>query len=298
MEMTFTSMIILDPKDLVRDPDVVILNTLKAKYENVCFKQYFIVEVKKIVARGNITFNMNEFPSLPRCDVSFTVVYITYEMDQLVALKIEKIEYDNVISGNDHIVAQTPLSNMEKYFKPKPGDYFIAIVDYVSYETFSKIAMNVSLYVPIMGYSVYRIVPGTANDMIKQAMEKALNYIDKALKNKKLEKFIDIFRTKNLSKLKLTKHTVFDKVPVINENMILAFCYFDPREEGIYYTAPDDVEIFNGYVHGVVAEGVCIENILYRYINDIYNFINMMEYLSKMTDEEFEKNKHIWKIYS
>jgi hypothetical protein len=295
MEKNFTVTVELDPRELTQKPDDIILKAIRAKYQNVCYGNHFLIEVTKLVARGKIFFSANSFPSKPLCDIIFSARYIIYKVDQQVALKIREISYSEVHCENDHIIARLPVSALEEYFKPEPGLYFVALVDELNYQNFSKITMNVSPYVPYPGNFITRIVPGTVDTIMREATQKCLQYVREKVPGCK--KFLEIFNKTNRARIEYKKYSIFDNVPEITENQRFITRAYDPLQEGIYYLAPDSAETLEGQDQSVISEAISLETILYRYSVDIYNFIYMMEFLGRMTDEEFVGNEVVWKVY-
>jgi hypothetical protein len=294
MEKSFTVSVEISPEDLTQNINKIVLKSLKKKYENVCWGHHFITEVLNIEARGNIEFSRNKWPTMPFCDVIFRAKYITYARDQQVALRIKEIVYDMVQCENDHIIAQMPVSALDGIFKPAVGLYFVALVDELNYQNFSKITMNISPWVPFAANMLTRIVPGEVDPVLMEAIEKCVKNIGNV---KGLEKYFSIFRRQNKARIDLPKKTIFEAVKGVDKNSVFVARSFDPMEEGIYYIGPDDFDLMDGLPVSWCTEAVPLAAVVYRYAVNVHDFVVMMRFFSKMTDEEFKKNEVVWKVY-
>lgn len=301
MDELFISTIEFNTNDFVGITTVndLILKKVREQFTNKCLNGKRIKEITHLNRRGIIEYGRNKFPATLRCDVQFAAICKSYNKGDLILLRITKIEQNRVVAETDDYIAfmemnkQMPISSILKV-----GSYFIAIIAELLLETGKKISMMIRPYIKRPKFQITRVANALENEKIREAITLCINNIKKITANDKIKEAFEIFHVKSPIKWIYEPLSIYDPVKINNEldNIMFVINPYDAIENGLYYILPDG-DTLKSYESIVKTEAVSLEYKVYKYCSSVCNYIEVIEQISKLTDEQYKQNEAIWKFY-
>lgn len=131
------------------DIDATIIYLLNNKYNNKCFKSFYILSVTKIIKRGSITCKNKVLDGTMYVDVMFEAEGIIYEKNEIIhKCKIIQIGNNNIIHAKSEY-ASIQIRNITNIDIFKENDEIPVIVNLVRYKMFlSEVTISAIPFIP------------------------------------------------------------------------------------------------------------------------------------------------------
>ena len=146
--------------------DLKLLNLLRIKYKNRCFKGIFILDVKNIVRRSSLRCKNKVLDGSTYVDISFEVIGIMYEYGDIIhKCKISHINNNGTMFAKSEF-ASIYIKNVNGGNLFKIDDEIPVIVNMVGYTLYDKgISVSAIPLVPIIKKStIFKVIKDEIND--------------------------------------------------------------------------------------------------------------------------------------
>ncbi len=245
MELEFTTTIELDNREIHLNLGDILLKTLKNLYEHKCYKTYFIKEIKKITARGLVTFTTNHYPTMPVVDVTFLAECANYKISDIMAVKITDMDSKIVLCSTEDYVL-TFSSEIVQVLKLKKGSSLLVIATNINYKHGSKLAISaIPFQKPKMLQITMIHLPQFENEEFKLLLSKIEQVRLEILEKRKSVKdtFVNAKEIENIKKLK--KYSALEDIPaqvskIMKEHNTQIYFVLNPQDdffEASYYVS-------------------------------------------------------------
>ncbi len=292
------------------DYDKNILQILKNKYENRCFKSVYILEITNIIARSSLHCKNKVLDGTVYLDVTFEVVGIVYDKGDIIHnCKIVQINNNYIMHAKSQY-ASLRINNITKVDIFKENDEIPVIVSMARYNIYdNEIPIIAVPLIPLTKKIIlYNITePLTNQNSILEEfdidnLKTSIKAVEKHKQNKKIYEFFKdlLYPLKKVEKIYGTQKEIsIDNLLNIQENdtYYTGYRYLDNNT----YSQIDenDVEkIKKDYEETAIvniSKKEFILNTLHEYMRDLNIFTEFLETYD--TIEKINSKTIIWKLY-
>ena len=298
----FETKVVLDDINDIFNPDIdnIILNILKTKYTNSCFKSCFIIKVNHMVNRSLLNTISRNLDAHVNVDVMFEAEVLCYEKFELL-LDNEIVDTSNdkiLANGNDrYIMINNKTQIMNNFIKGQKIPIFVGKCSYPLYK--KVIEINAYPFIPILEneQNIYYNIEKLTEDE-KEKLQPLIDNINTELKtttNKESHKFFEdllypfsspLYKKldTSISHYKLIELDTFGVVSQLNENKLNdgLISNIDTNKSEVDIKEEKAVVVYTIYLSKYFK--------YLKMINDLANYYN--------TKKLIEENKNIFDLYT
>ncbi len=271
----------------------MILNLLKKKFKNKCYKSVYILDIIEIIRRSKLHCKSKNLNGESYVDVQFSAECLIYEKGEIIHnCKIIQITERDIILAKTTFCA-VHIKNITKLDIFKESEEMPVIVKAVRYNLFdTEIAISGIPLVPIpRDLTKFRI---TNNELIEDVKEtKYIMDLEKKISNfnnKAVKFFRDlIYPHKKYEDYKKIAERVKIKDFInlqINDIVFMGDKYLD--EDIFYKYLNDDADID-------ITKQELYEKVLIEYKKDLHNMLGLLE---NYDINKIKKSATLWKVYN
>jgi hypothetical protein len=287
---------------------------LKKKYNNICYKSVYILDILEITRRGNITCKNKELNGSVYVDVQFKADCLIYEKNEIIHnCKIVQISDKNIIlAKSQHCAIQ--IKNVSKMDIFKQNEEVPVIVHATRYNLFdTEISVSAIPFVPIPKEIIlYRIKPSETVEDLCSDIKDELKEIEKL--NNEISKFppkaIKFFTELIYPFDKYYKYTQCEKLDIVEfvksfdsvQDDDIIFTGNRYLNEGIIYRVKSAdksaVKSLDKSLEDAteieITKAALYDRVVFEYKKDLFT---LFEFLENYNVDRIKKNSFLWTMY-
>ena len=279
----------------------IITDMLRHTYNGKCYRSTYILNVERIIKRGNIMCKNKVLDGSFYVDILFEASCLIYEKGEVIH-NCKIIQINNTTIHAKSEFASLQIKNISKIDIFKENEEIPVIVNMVRYNLFeTEIAVSAIPFIPIAhDIDIYKITDSEELE-IKVDSHNIFN-LEKELKqcNPKVIKFFkELIYPYNSYKAynktyKCDKKAITDSVELQNGDIVfLGDRYLN---EDIYFIYKDDVSKIDNKPILSISLRNFIDHYTLEYKKNLYQLLDFCKTYD--TVEKIKTNTHIWKMYN
>jgi len=312
-----TSIDIVDIEKLYQPISQILMEELKSKYEGVCFKSSYIIEIKEILHNSEVEISTDHQDCIGKVDVRFSALVEIYTPGNIIPVCKLEIKRSNgeFIGSSDDAGIQIVQSENEKILPAfKVGDRFPIQVRSVTYNIGqSKMTVIGTLPEIKPDKLIIHKIKEPLSEYDTKALEKFFNdYINplhkwiadlNAADKKKFDEFVGVtypYKTSKTSNIPKTGQINFTELKDINsltDHKQLYLCYPPEisRSKPIALILDTNIMSKNDNEYSMKIYDERLMSVLIDYLTTYYNYISMLKAFTENYPSPLsERYKALW----
>jgi DNA-directed RNA polymerase subunit E'/Rpb7 len=291
------------------DYNLMIINLLKKKFNNRCYKSVYILDILDIINRSSLNCKAKALDGFVYIDVQFKALCLLYEKGEIIHdCKIVQILSKNIILAKS-AYCSIQIKNSTKVDIFKENDEIPIIVNTVRYNLFdTEVAISATPLIPIFRDPIVYVIDSNKNkeheaESLYKENKDEINNLEKDISKfdkKAIKFFTDImypFKKYKSYKKNVDVLTLKD-LDKIAEGDIL---YIGDRylNEDIYYRGSKSFDISSLDLQDPLEILIPLHEmqnkLIFEYKKDL---TTLLEFLQEYSIEKIKKNSILWQIYN